>query len=51
MDFLGLTTLTILEDSVRMIKENRGVDVDLTALPLDDGPTYALFARGDTTGY
>jgi DNA polymerase-3 subunit alpha len=50
MDFLGLTTLTILEDSVRMIKENRGVDVDLTALPLDDGPTYALFARGDTTG-
>jgi DNA polymerase-3 subunit alpha len=51
MDFLGLTTLTILEDSVRMIKENRGVDVDLTALSLDDGPTYALFARGDTTGY
>jgi DNA polymerase-3 subunit alpha len=50
MDFLGLTTLTILEDSVRMIKENRGVDVDLTALPLDDGLTYALFARGDTTG-
>jgi DNA polymerase III subunit alpha len=50
MDFLGLTTLTILEDSVRMIKENRGVDVDLTSLPLDDGPTYALFARGDTTG-
>jgi DNA polymerase-3 subunit alpha len=50
MDFLGLTTLTILEDSVRMIRENRGVDVDLTALPLDDGPTYALFARGDTTG-
>jgi DNA polymerase-3 subunit alpha len=50
MDFLGLTTLTILEDSVRMIRENRGVDVDLTALPLDDEPTYALFARGDTTG-
>ena len=50
MDFLGLTTLTILEDSVRMIKENRGVDVDLTALALDDAPTYALFARGDTTG-
>jgi DNA polymerase-3 subunit alpha len=50
MDFLGLTTLTILEDSVRMIKENRGVDVDLAALALDDAPTYALFARGDTTG-
>jgi DNA polymerase III subunit alpha len=50
MDFLGLTTLTILEDSVRMIKENRGVDLDLATLPLDDAPTYALFARGDTTG-
>jgi DNA polymerase-3 subunit alpha len=50
MDFLGLTTLTILEDSVRMIKENRGVNVDLTALALDDASTYALFARGDTTG-
>jgi DNA polymerase-3 subunit alpha len=50
MDFLGLTTLTILDDSVGMIKQNRGIDLDLTALPLDDAPTYALFARGDTTG-
>jgi DNA polymerase-3 subunit alpha len=50
MDFLGLTTLTILDDSVGMIKQNRGVDLDLTTLPLDDAPTYALFARGDTTG-
>jgi DNA polymerase III subunit alpha len=50
MDFLGLTTLTILDDSVRMIQQNRGIDLDLTTLPLDDAPTYALFARGDTTG-
>jgi DNA polymerase-3 subunit alpha len=50
MDFLGLTTLTILDDSVGMIKQNRGIDLDLTTLPLDDAPTYALFARGDTTG-
>ncbi|MFZ3216807.1 MAG: DNA polymerase III subunit alpha [Candidatus Acidiferrales bacterium] len=50
MDFLGLTTLTILDDSVRMIKQNRGLDLDLTTLPLDDAATYALFARGDTTG-
>jgi DNA polymerase-3 subunit alpha len=50
MDFLGLTTLTILDDSVGMIKRNRGIDLDLTTLPLDDAPTYALFARGDTTG-
>jgi DNA polymerase-3 subunit alpha len=50
MDFLGLTTLTILDDSVRMIQQNRGIELDLTTLPLDDAPTYALFARGDTTG-
>jgi DNA polymerase-3 subunit alpha len=50
MDFLGLTTLTILEDAVYMIKQNRGVEFDLTTLPLDDAETYALFARGDTSG-
>ena len=50
MDFLGLTTLTILEDAVCMIKQNRGVDFDLSTLPLDDAETYALFARGDTSG-
>ena len=50
MDFLGLTTLTVLDDAVRLIQQNRGVKLDLPALPLDDAPTYALFARGDTTG-
>src|SRR5277367_625093 len=50
MDFLGLTTLTVLEDAVRMIKQNRGLDLDLTLLPLDDAATYALFTRGDTSG-
>ncbi len=50
MDFLGLTTLTVLTDAVRMIKTNRGIDVDLSTLPLDDPATYAVFARGDTTG-
>ncbi len=50
MDFLGLTTLTVLDDAVRLIKQNRGVDIDLTALALDDAPTYEMFARGDTTG-
>jgi DNA polymerase-3 subunit alpha len=50
MDFLGLTTLTVLDDAVRMIKDNRGVDVDLTALTFDDEKTYALFARGETSG-
>ncbi|MGH9700651.1 MAG: DNA polymerase III subunit alpha, partial [Candidatus Acidiferrales bacterium] len=50
MDFLGLTTLTVLDDAVRMIRQNRGEEIDLTALPLDDAPTFQLFARGDTTG-
>jgi DNA polymerase III subunit alpha len=49
MDFLGLTTLTVLDDAVRMIEHNRGVRVDLGTLPLDDEATYKLFARGETT--
>jgi DNA polymerase III subunit alpha len=49
MDFLGLTTLTVLHDTVRMIEQNRGVKVDLDTLTLDDVDTYKLFARGDTT--
>ena len=50
MDFLGLTTLTILTDAVRMIQQNRGIEIDLATLPLDDPAIYALFSRGDTTG-
>ncbi|HLZ90246.1 MAG TPA: DNA polymerase III subunit alpha [Candidatus Acidoferrum sp.] len=49
MDFLGLTTLTVLHDTVRMIEQNRSVKVDLDTLALDDADTYKLFARGDTT--
>jgi len=49
MDFLGLTTLTVLQDTVRMIEQNRGVKIDLDTLVLDDADTYKLFARGDTT--
>ncbi|HVB57696.1 MAG TPA: DNA polymerase III subunit alpha [Candidatus Acidoferrales bacterium] len=50
MDFLGLTTLTVLDDAVRLIQQNRGAAVDLSSLALDDAATYALFSRGDTTG-
>jgi DNA polymerase-3 subunit alpha len=49
MDFLGLTTLTVLHDTVRMIEQNRGVKIDLDTLTLDDADTYKLFTRGDTT--
>lgn len=49
MDFLGLTTLTVLHDAVRMVEQNRGVKVDIDNLTLDDEDTYKLFARGETT--
>ena len=48
MDFLGLKTLTILDDALRLIEENHGVRIDLDAIPLDDPDTYRLFQRGDT---
>ena len=50
MDFLGLTTLTVLNDAAHLIRQNRGVEVDLAMLPLDDPAVYGLFSRGDTTG-
>ncbi|MGB0036787.1 MAG: DNA polymerase III subunit alpha [Candidatus Acidiferrales bacterium] len=50
MDFLGLTTLTVLDDTVKLIRQNRHVELDLSALPLDDAATYSVFARGDTNG-
>src|SRR5574337_687800 len=50
MDFLGLTTLTVLDDTVKLAAQNRGAKLDLDELPLDDADTYKLFARGETTG-
>jgi DNA polymerase-3 subunit alpha len=49
MDFLGLTTLTVLYDAVKMVEQNRGLKIDLDSLPLEDEATYKLFSRGDTT--
>src|SRR5580693_7858279 len=49
MDFLGLTTLTVLSDTVKLVAANRGVELHLDTLPLDDAASYQLFARGDTT--
>ena len=50
MDFLGLRNLTILDDALRHIAANRGEQVVLEDLALDDPPTYDLLARGDTLG-
>jgi DNA polymerase-3 subunit alpha len=50
MDFLGLRNLTIIGDALENIKANRGVDVVLETLALDDPATYELLSRGDTLG-
>ncbi|HEY9314133.1 DNA polymerase III subunit alpha [Williamsia sp.] len=50
MDFLGLRNLTVIGDTIDNIKLNRGIDLDLDSLPLDDPATYELVARGDTLG-
>ncbi len=50
MDFLGLRNLTVLDDAVRGIAENRGMEIDLDTLTLENRPTYELLARGDTLG-
>ena len=49
MDFLGLTTLTVLDDTVKLLEQTRGAQIDLSNLPLDDEETYKLFSRGETT--
>jgi DNA polymerase-3 subunit alpha len=48
-DFLGLKTLTVLDRAVKLLKQ-RGIDLDLTTLPLDDAPSYQMLARGDVVG-
>jgi len=50
MDFLGLRNLTVLDDCLESIRDNRGIDVVLEDLALDDKLTYELLARGETLG-
>jgi DNA polymerase-3 subunit alpha len=51
MDFLGLTTLTVIDDCLKLIKSNRGDDVDLATIALDDAATYErVFHRALTSG-
>jgi DNA polymerase-3 subunit alpha len=50
MDFLGLSTLTLLDDAVREIERTTGERLDLDRLPLDDARTYQLFSEGQTLG-
>lgn len=49
MDFLGLINLSIIQDTVRMVKQNRQVEVDMSHIPLDDKATFDLLSKGMTT--
>ena len=50
MDFLGLKTLTLIKDTVKLIKYKHDLDLDIDSIPLDDSKTYELFQKGSTVG-
>lgn len=50
MDFLGLKTLTLIKDTVKIVKGRHGIELDPDNFPLDDEETYKLFQRGETIG-
>ena len=50
MDFLGLKTLTLIKDTVKIVKAKYGVDLDPDNFPIDDKKTFELFQRGETVG-
>jgi len=50
MDFLGLTTLSIINSALRNIKKSHNIEINIDDVPLDDLKTYQLFQRGETTG-
>ena len=50
MDFLGLRTLTIIRDTITLVKKNQDVEINIDEIPFDDQKTYQLFTKGQTTG-
>lgn len=50
IDLLGLKNLTIIEDTLRLAKEIKGEDIDISKIPLNDNKVFALLQKGDTTG-
>lgn len=50
MDFLGLKNLTIIENTLEILKKARGIEIDLAHIELDDATTYKLFQKAETTG-
>ena len=49
-DFLGIRNLSILEDTVKLVREHRGVDVDIENIPIDDKKSFSILAKGETIG-
>jgi len=49
-DFLGLWTLSVIKECLHLIKQNRGIDVDINNIPLDDEKTFKLYQEGRTIG-
>ncbi len=50
MDFLGLRNLDVIEDAIDIIERSRGERIDMEQIPIDDAKTYAMLAKGDSTG-
>ena len=50
MDFLGLKTLSVINEALANIKQSLGIDVDIDKIPIDDKPTYDLYCKGSTIG-
>ena len=50
MDFLGLRTLTVIQNTVRLIRDTQGLELDMSELPLDDADTYRLLSEARTIG-
>jgi DNA polymerase III subunit alpha len=50
MDFLGLRNLDVIEDAIDIIERSRGIRLDIAEIPMDDAKTFAMLAKGDSTG-
>ncbi|MCW1930607.1 MAG: DNA polymerase III subunit alpha [Candidatus Kerfeldbacteria bacterium] len=50
MDFLGLKNLTIIEDTLKLVKKSTGIDIDIEHIPLNDAKTFSLLQRAETVG-
>ena len=50
IDFLGLKTLTVIDETIKLVKKSKGIDVNIRKLPEEDEKTYELLGKGETSG-